>query len=155
MTHQENYIDSVERLKRYIEEKLIPNGFEVLYFDNKEVIAFNAARNIVFHVGDVYNFKKDWYYFQQPVNDGKNHDIRFYRSFETCFPGKSEFPKFNSMMFLSLNSLIYDDLGEDFMEVSLRKASQMKSLWDAIGEENRKLYEEIKSENNLGKKNVL
>lgn len=149
------YLDSVERLKTYVNEILIPNEFEVLNFDDKELLAFNEKRNIVFHVGEIHCFKKNWYYFQQPVNDGKNHDIRFYSSLESCYPGKSEFPKFTPMMFLSLVSFSSNEFEEDLMEVSLRKASMMPSLWNAIGEENRQLFEELKDQNSSEKKLVL
>jgi len=125
---------------------LMPNGFTYMTFLDREFLAFNKERNIVFHVNDIYNYSTLRAYYKQPVYDGRLHDIRYCKRFEDCFPETSEFPIFTDTNFLCLYSGYEDYESDDILEISLSKMQMIPSLWDAIGEENRQLYYQLKNQ---------
>ena len=124
----------------------MPNGFTYMTFIDDEFLAFNKSRNIIFHVNDIYNYSTLNAHFKQPVNDGRLHDIRYYKRFEECYSKVCEFPVFTSTNFLSLYSGYEECDTDDILEISLSKMQTIPTLWDAIGEENRQLYNQIKSQ---------
>ena len=125
---------------------LMPNGFTYMTFLDSEFLAFNKERNIVFHVNDICNYSTLRAYYKQPVNDGRLHDIRQFKRFEECFSKTSEFPIFTDTNFLCLYSGCEDYESDDVLEISLSKMQMIPSLWDAIGEENRQLYYQLKNQ---------
>ena len=137
----------IDNLLDDIANKLMPNGFTYMSFiDDYEFLAFNKERNIVFHVNDIYNYSTLKAHFIQPVNDGRLHDIRYYKTFEDCWPYVCEFPVFVDTNFLCLYSGYEETDTDDILEISLSKMEQIPTLWDAIGEENRNLYNQIKDQ---------
>jgi hypothetical protein len=136
----------IDNLIDDIANKLMPNGFTYMTFIECEFIAFNKERNIVFHVNDIYNYSTLKAYYKQPVNDGRLHDIRYYKTFEECYSKVCEFPIFTSTNFLCLYSGNEETDTDDILEISLSKMEQIPTLWDAIGEENRNLYNQIKDQ---------
>ena len=136
----------IDNLIDDIANKLMPNGFTYMTFIECEFIAFNKERNIVFHVNDIYNYSTLNAYYKQPVNDGRIHSIRNYKRFEDCWPYVCEFPVFVDTNFLCLYSGYEETDTDDILEISLSKMEQIPTLWDAIGEENRNLYNQIKNQ---------
>ena len=136
----------IDNLIDDIAKKLMPNGFTYMTFIDDEFLAFNKSRNIIFHVNDIYNYSTLNLHFKQPVNDGRLHDIRYYKTFEECYSKVCEFPIFTSTNFLSLYSGNEEYETDDILEISLLKMQTIPVLWDAIGEENRQLYNQIKNQ---------
>lgn len=136
----------IDNLIDDIAKNLMPNGFTYMTFIDDEFLAFNKSRNIIFHVNDIYNYSTLNLHFKQPVNDGRLHDVRYYKTFEECYSKVCEFPIFTSTNFLSLYSGNEEYETDDILEISLLKMQTIPALWDAIGEENRQLYNQIKSQ---------
>ena len=143
ITYKLNNKTPYEKMVDYVKNNLIPNGFNYRYFDEYQFLAFNPVRNIVFYVGNIPCFDSKRDYFQQPVKDQRFHDIRRYNSYESCYPGTNDFPIFDNENYLSLYCPQLDDFYKGIIDISLSKIKTFTPLWNAIGEDNRNICNEI------------
>lgn len=124
-------------LESFLKKTLLPNGFEVIYVDEQQLIAFNKEKFITFYVDDINAYNAKYYYFQKPVMVSSNKiEMTRYNNLYDCDTSFCEFPIFKVTNYLDLYSI--NDEGDSF-KVSMKKISQIPCLMETIGKDNQEI----------------